>query len=486
MPTLTKRQATEYASWARKNPVGWVQKILGEDPWGRQRDILNAVRDNKTTAVKSANGVGKTWLIARLALWFGATHSPSIVITTAPTDRQVRAITWKEIKTAYAKARKPLGGRLLSQELRWRDDWWILGFTASDNDPTRFQGFHELNAMVIVEEACGVSRQIYEAVDSILTSANCRRVEIGNPTNPATEFGDSFKTPGVKKISITAYDSPNLAAFGITEEDIAARTWREKVTGPLPYPKLVTPEWVAERYARWGPNNPLYRARVLAEFPDLGVDNLIPLSLIEAAQRRELEPTKPSVLGVDVARYGDDQCAIYHRQGPVVRLIERFGKVDTMTTAGHVIKAADRAGATQANIDVVGLGAGVVDRLREVRQKTPERVPKIVEASAGSNALDTEEFINARAEWYDGLRERFETGDIDIDPADDDLAGELAEIKWKPDSRGRTTIEEKDKMKARLGRSPDSADAVSIAFMPVRRYATTHRRVQKSKKRGML
>ena len=133
-----------------------------------------------------------------------------------------------------------------------------------------------------------------------------------------------------------------------------------------------------------------------------------------------------------------------------------------MTTTGHVAQALASTGAQCAKVDVVGIGAGVVDR--GVEMELP-----FVEASAGSRATDPERYANARAEWFWCLRERFESGDIDIDPADEELAHELATLRWKPDSRGRVTIEAKDDMKKRLGRSPDRADAVAIAFANLRK-----------------
>ena len=435
-----------------------MRNVLGGAPWSKQTEILNAVRDHKEVAVRSCHAAGKDWVAARVALAFLYTHRPSIVITTGPTDRQVRGILWKEIGVAHARAKCPLGGKCLTQELKLDRDWWAWGFTAPHSDPTRFQGFHEASVLVIVDEASGVSDEIYTAVDGILTSVDAHRLEIGNPTDPQSQFGRNFKTPGVHKISISAFDTPNFTAFGITEDDIVDESWRAKITGPLPNGKLITPEWVADRHVRWGPGSPLYVSRVRGQFPIDSPNTLIPLAWIEQAQQRTLEPSEPIELGVDVAREGDDKTIIAERRGPVVRIRGRYAKIDTMETLGHTLRQLEESGAETAKVDVVGVGAGVVDRGRELKKP-------IVGAHAGKNSKDKERYANCRAEWFWGLRERFERGDIDLDPTDEQLAYELSMIKWKPDSSGRVTIEPKPEMKKRLlGCSPDEADAVAIAF----------------------
>ena len=461
---LTLEQKIDLREHALADPVWWVRRFLGNDPWSIQCEIIESVRDNKDTSVKSAHGIGKDWIAARVALWFLYNHKPSIVITTGPSDRQVRGILWKEIAVAHQKAPWPLGGRLLQQELKLAPDWWAWGFTAPERDPDKFQGFHEENILVIVDEAAGVSPEIYLAIDGILTSKNARKLEIGNPTDPTGPFAKSFKTARVKKISVTAFETPNFTDFGITEEDIAKDTWRKKITGEYRYPSLTTPEWVRNKYEDWGPENPLYRSRVLAEFPTEGTDALIPLAWIEAAQRRDLEPTIPSVLGVDVAVEGDDFCVITHRRGPYARRYKKFGKVNTMITTGHVVRALKDTGAEVAQVDVIGVGAGVVHRLGELGHP-------VAGASAGKNANNPEEYANQRAEWFWGLRKRFETGDIDLDPFDEDLAAQLCAIKWKPDSRGRVLLQKKELMKKEIQCSPDDADALAIAFAKVSRFS---------------
>jgi hypothetical protein len=438
------------------DPALWVRDVLGKEPWEKQIRILDSVRDNKVTAVKSCHAAGKSFIASALGLWYLNTHPHSIIITTAPTERQVTGILWKEIRTAHSRAKVKLPGTCLTSDLKLDEDWFAMGFTAPERAGDKFQGFHSEHILVIVDEASGVSEEIFDAVDGILTSDQSRLLLIGNPITPSGRFFKEFASFGATKITISAYDTPNFTRFGITEQDIVNKTWRDKVTGALPSPYLVTPGWVADRVEKWGTDSPLYLSKVLAQFPAAGDNTLIPLHWIEAAVERDLTPSEPVQLGVDVARFGGDETVLMHRQGPKARIFKVLPMSDTMATAGEIIFALRETGATLAKIDSIGVGAGVFDRLNE--QEMP-----VVEMQSGSSADDKERYANARAEWWWALRSRFESGDIDI-PNDEGLVAQLSGIRYKVNSRGQILIESKDEMKRRGVSSPDRADALMLAF----------------------
>jgi hypothetical protein len=171
-------------------------------------------------------------------------------------------------------------------------------------------------------------------------------------------------------------------------------------------------------------------------------------------------------LGVDVARSGEDKTVFAPRHGRVVAELRRYALADTMATAGRVKKYLDRAKHGNASIDVIGVGAGVVDRLRE--QGYP------VEAFNGSEKTDLRdvsgelEFLNRRAASWWTLRELLDPiNEMDICLPDDDyLIGDLVAPKWSETSSGKIKVESKDDVKKRIGRSPDSGDAVVLAFAP--------------------
>jgi hypothetical protein len=170
-----------------------------------------------------------------------------------------------------------------------------------------------------------------------------------------------------------------------------------------------------------------------------------------------LEPSGYAIFGVDVARFGSDRSILYLRRGDHVRLLRDWQHTATTETTGIVVQAAREHLPSEVRVDGAGVGGGVVDQLAE-------QGFGVVDMQAGAGAVDREHFLNARAEWYWHLRERFESGAIDIDPADDVLASQLAALQYKFTSRGQIQIESKDDMRKRGMPSPDRADALCLAF----------------------
>lgn len=430
------------------DPVGWVRDKLGETLWSKQRDIATSVVTHKKTAVRSCHNAGKSRIASRIAAWFIDTygHDDGFIVSTAPTYAQVHAILWEEIRGAAKVASgrgNPLPGRVLGSD-QWKlDDGKLVGWgrKPADADQHGFQGIHHKHMLVIVDEACGIPRQLWTAIEAITTGQNVSILAIGNPDDPNTEFGDICKPgSGWNVIGVSAFDTPNF-----TGEDFPADI----------LPLMLSPDWVEDKRKRWGEESPRYVSKVLGQFPDIGNDVLISPSLIEAAQQRHLEASGRGILGVDVARYGLDRTVIYVRRGGVLRLHGEYAQQPTTETTGRVIAAKAETGADEIRVDGVGVGAGVVDQLTEQGHG-------VLDMQAGGKARDPERFANARAEWAWAMRQRLEDGDLDLDPADDDLAAQLGSLKYKYDSRGRILIESKDDMRKRGLPSPDRADAAIL------------------------
>lgn len=468
---IDKIEAQKLIKYFQCNPVWFVQEILGANLWNKQIEILEAVRDHPRVAVRSCHGAGKSFIAGQIILWMLYSFQPSIILSTAPTWRQVEKLIWKEVRASYRRSKVPLGGHLLPKRPEIQiiqDEWYALGL--STNEPERFQGFHEENILVVVDEAAGVPEDIFEAIEGVLTSEHARLLLLGNPTLIGGTFYNAFRTPGWRTIVISAFDTPNFTAFGITEDDIALGAWDQKIKGPLPNPKLITPAWVADKYEKWGPSSPAYQARVLGQFPSEGEDTLIPLAWIEAAMARweDAEEGEPVELGVDVARFGNDKTVIATRCGCKVLPLKVYAKQDTMETAGATLSEQRTTGATMVKVDVIGLGSGVVDRLRE--QDCPVTGVNVSEA-----AVDIEHFANRRSELWWNLRELLNPNpkanpEPVALPPDDELLADLSGVKYKITSRGQIEVEKKEDMKKRLGRSPDRADAVVLAFAPLVQY----------------
>ena len=178
---------------------------------------------------------------------------------------------------------------------------------------------------------------------------------------------------------------------------------------------------------------------------------------IKAAIDRETNEDKTTVLGVDLARFGDDSSVACIRQGSEVVWLEEWAKTDLMTSTGKIINLIQKFTPDAVNVDVIGLGAGVVDRLKEQKFK-------VNGVNVGEAATDKLKYANLRAEAYWQLADRFQKGEISI-PDDLGLLAQLSSIKYKFDSHGRLQIEAKEDMKKRGMKSPDKADALVLAFM---------------------
>lgn len=429
----------------RDDPVGFVQTCLKETLWSRQRQIAEALRDHRRVAVPSCHDAGKSFLASRLAAWWIATGAPgeSFVVTSAPTNAQVKAILWREIKRAHRIGGLP--GTVNRSE--WLIDGELVGYGRKPNDwdMTGFQGIHAARVLVIFDEASGVPQALWDAAETLITNADSRLLAIGNPDDPAGPFARACAPGGgFLTLPIDAFATPNLTDEAIPE---ALR------------PLLVSPLWVEEMRVRWGEDSPLWQAKVRGRFPDLADDRLLSPALLQAAVSAVGAAQEPVVLGVDIARFGRDETVLVLRRGDRAAIHAAFRKQDTMATVGQIIEAWRSTGATAVQVDDAGVGGGVTDRLRE------QGVP-VVPILVGRPAREGERFLNLRAELYWTLRERAANGRLVL-PPDDLLLRQLGELRYRYDSRGRLKLESKDDMKKRGIASPDRADALALAFAPL-------------------
>lgn len=426
-----------------RDPLFFCRHVLGGDqPWSRQADTLEALRDHPRVAVRSGHGVGKTWLAARAALWFLFSHPHSIVLTTAPTHRQVRAVLWAELRRQYRNARVDLGGSLTETRLALDDDWFALGL--STDEPERFQGFHSEHLLLILDEAPGVPEPIYEAARGVLTSAHSRVLLIGNPTVPSGPFYEAFRSPEWRGLHIPCTACPNVAHKRVL------------------YPRLVTAEWVEAQAREWGRESPAFRSRVLGEFPEESETRLVPLAWVHAAQERKVEKPQGNLrMGVDVARFGGDRTAFAIADDLAVREIQAFSGLSTMETAGRTMSLAKERGipAECVAVDDTGVGGGVTDRLREQGWN--------VAAVQAAGTPESKNFVNRRSELYWRLREALNPDGearLALPERPASLTEELTAIGYGFSSSGKIVVEGKDAIKARLRRSPDLADALALTF----------------------
>lgn len=423
-----------FAKYAR-DPVLFARRVLGVKKLpAYQAAVLKDVAAHERTAWVGGHATGKSLGAAVLLAWYLCTRPGArCLVTSATFERQVGRVIFAKLAALVAGAREPLPLEVsvTRAQVTGHPEWAAEGVPATK--PGNFSGFHASRMLVIADEAKALDRATFEEIQGNLASAvdEARLVLLSTAGPAAGYFYERFAKHG--------------------------DTWRLHRT-----PSTASPfaRGFAERMAEecLGENDPIYRMRVLAEFAEDVEGQLLPLSAIQAAIGREVATAGEGevTLGVDVARFGDDRTVVAVREGARIVSLEAWRGLDLMRTADRVASVANSRHAARVYVDEIGLGAGVLDRLRDLG------VPaEGVNVGGAPRRPDT--FANVRGELGWALRAQFERGELGI-PDDPALVSELAALRYQYDARGRIQLEPKDAAKARLGRSPDLADAVTLTL----------------------
>ena len=417
------------------DPVEFVRQVLCESPYQKQEQMLRALAGSRRVSVVGCNASGKDWTAARCVLWWMHSREPAKAIVTGPTTRQVDDIVWNEMRFAHGRAADRLGGKMFRSS-RYEVDGQSFALGFASNSPFNLQGFHSPNLLVVITEAHAVRAPDVNALRRLNPS---RLLMTGNPFVMSGPFYDSHHAHKhlYATVQISAFDTPNLAE------------------GVRPVEGLVTAEDIEDRKAEWGEDDPLYVGGVLGRFPDNLSDYVVPLWAARAAGKRNTQTEGPLVIACDVARYGNDHTVVMRRQGQHARIVYRKKGNDTMATANLLKDYCDEHGVQTLVVDETGLGAGVVDRLREIGLGNT----RLVRFIGGSSARTKTRFANRIAEVWWMMRECYlaETLDTDDDQA---LIEQVSSRKWDEDERGRKRLQSKRE----LARSPDEADALAMTF----------------------
>ncbi len=435
----------------RTDPTGWVRERLHGFLWSKQRTIMDSIVTHRRTAVRSSHGIGKSFTAAQIACWWIDIYPPgqAIVITTAPTYKQVHAVLWEEIRAGHRRGQLP-GRVTLADEWKIGDVLVGFGRKPADHDEHGFQGIHRRYVLVLLDEACGIPKQLFTAAEAVTTNADCRILAIGNPDDPGSEFAVVCRPDsGWNVIGVSTYDTPAFTG--------------EPVPADL-LPLLPSKEWAEDAKKRWGEGSPLYQSKVLGLFPENAQDSVVPLSWAEACRTLD-DPPAPGTteLGVDIGA-GGDETVIIERQGPRLGRIWRNNSRDPMEVAGLIVQCIRETGAASVKIDVIGWGWGVCGRVLELGDEGRHQAA-VHPVNVGEASTDTERFPLLRDQiWWEVGRETAQERAWDLEAADDELIAQLTSAKYSLDSRGRVKIEPKAETRKRLGRSPDLADALLLAY----------------------
>jgi hypothetical protein len=482
------------ALW-REHPKLYAQQRLGLNPTWQQAQLLKAIAlPNARVSVRSGHGVGKTTAMAAAILWKLECFDFSKVACTAPSASQLRDILWAEISKWYRNSVAVSHAQGMPQEF-WLSslfeitqdkiwargapkEWFAVARTSRPETPDALQGFHAADIrisddglsivenrndavrgqiMFVIDEGGGVADIVFEVAEGALASPNSSLLMCGNPTRGTGYFANSHR-----------HNRGDFTCLHFRSSDSP----------------LVGEGYRAGLVRKFGEGSNVVRVRADGEFPRADDDTLIPLDLVEAAIQREPHPEGGQRrLGIDVARYGDDRTVFVLRAGPNVEHVRIEAKLSLMETVGIATTLIRQWKAQAVYVDTVGVGSGVFDRLVELRKELDDAgQPKIapwislqdvnVAAKAPVRAvhvLDTESqpyrlrdyLWLEMARWLREDEPSFAGADPDTAQ---DLAGEIASVRFMIDSSGRTVIESKDAMKKRHLRSCDLADSLACTF----------------------
>ncbi len=469
---------TDFSAYTNA-PIGFFRDILGIELWSRQAEIANALVAHERVAAKTGHKIGKSLMAAGLCLWWACTRPDALVLITAPGYDQVKGIIWKELQRLHKKVRPRIGGVIPldpSTGLRLSNGSEIIGMAT--NTPERVAGRSGAAVLVIVDEASGYPDPLWEALqtsaaggdDGLEGAGEARILAIGNPTQTSGWFFEIFRTanPDWSAHTVSSEETPNVVAAEAANDNGVPL---EKVV-----PGLATLKFISILRRACGADyrtHPIYMVRVLGQYPERSSAAVIAMSDVECAQsdaRRKtafVQNAGEVCLGVDVARFGDDDSVIAPRVGDRVFDLEVHAGLSGTDLAARVLVnaagwLAQGYSRVRVNVDGAGVGASVYDALVASALVKSGKVYVVdVNASAKPDANDEERYLNMRAQLWFQCAVWLKTGSI---PDDGELARELLAPEYKINAKNLIQVLGKDDIKKKIGRSPDRADALCLAI----------------------
>ena len=454
-----KAAGQNFAKYA-DNPVAFCREVLKFEPWSRQADVMTALVDHDAVCCPAGRAVGKSRLAAGIALWFALTVPGGRVILTAPSFKQVQNILWEEIRLLARECGHTLPieiAKTAATGARTAEGSQLLGVTAAQ--PENFQGIRAARMLVIADEASGIPDEIFHVIDGN-TAGGAKLLLTGNPTKSKGYFRDAAKSPHTRfhVIRISSEESPNVLSGEYTVRGLATR------------------DWIEERKREWGADSPLYKIHVLGEFVEGQEGCLFPAEMIAGASAQWAD--QPAVgrlfIGVDPAGESGkgDESGFACRRGRKVLFIQGRRGMNEQAHLTHILGliALHRGDSTEVPAVVLDsdghVGAKVYAVLSAYVLVNPG-VFQLIRVRGGERAKRKPfTYDRVRDEVWFGLADAFRDG-LTI-PEDVMMAAELAEIKAESHISGRSKVTDKDDLRKALnGRSPDRADALSLACFQV-------------------
>ncbi len=431
----------EFVAEYRDDPVKFVKEVLGAKPLPYQAEFLQALADGeRKMSIRSGHGTGKSTSASWAMLWYVLLRFPNKVVVTAPTSGQLFDALFAELKRWIGELPQQIQPMLTVKSDRVElsaapSEAFISARTSRAETPEALAGVHSDNVLLVVDEASGVPEKVFEAAAGSMSGHNATTILLSNPTRSSGTFFES-------------------------QTRLSGSYWTRRwscVDSPL-----VSDEFVDEMRLRYGEESNAFRIRVLGEFRLADDDTIIPFHLVEAATQRDvvLDEDAATTWGLDVARFGSDKTVLAKRQGSTITEVNGWQGLDLMQTVGRVKAEYDGLPShlrpKEIMVDVIGMGGGVVDRLRELGM--PVRGINVGESPSMGDT-----YTNLRAELWFKMRGWLEQRGAKL-PKNEQLIAELTSIRYSFASSGKMKAESKDEMRKRGLTSPDYADAVCLTL----------------------
>ena len=425
--------------------IGWVRKFIAfdglqlSDLTEQQKEISTALVEHKNLAVSAGGGIGKTANAALLILWFLSTHPLSKVPTTAPSGKQLNDILWSELDLWLKRC--SLGKMFISRKnklfVKGFKEWYAVARTvpkdSRDLNDT-LAGFHAPHLFILVDEASGVPDAVFTALDGAMTQENSYILLISNPVSTAGYYYDTISDPegkgkGFKVLHFDSRDSP-----------LVAKNYEERII------------------SRYGKDSAMYRAKVLG-LPITASGSVVvtPQKYDEITAANRLASIGSVTLAVDVAGSGEDYAVFCHRVGNSIVRWDEVPLSDTTFLIDETVRIWEnlyKAKDFKCIVDANGIGAGVYDGLAKLNYF------KTIGYIGQEKSTYPTMYKNKRAEAYYTLHKEFEYLHFPVKPPER-LKKELVNTRFDF-SEGPIAVEDKKKLKKRLGFSPDYADALAL------------------------
>lgn len=388
-------------------------------------------------AVASGHGVGKTAMVSWIILWFISTRPKCQIVVTANTQAQLSTKTWRELNVWLRHSLNRHWWVWTATKLYhtlYPEIWFAAAIPWSKDNAEAFAGTHAENVLILFDEASAIDEVIWDVIEGALTTKGSMFFCFGNPTRSSGKFHDCFHAQAHRWIT---YKVDSRKAKMANKNQIE--------------------EWIVD----YGEDSDFARVRIKGEFPRQSATQFIPSDVVYEAIKRYKTTGDyahhPVIMGVDVARYGNDQTVIIKRQGYKVFPPQKYRLMDNMEVAGQVVSLYRGlpAGRTIICVDGAGNGSGVVDRLKQLG------LP-VIDVQSAEKPFDTRNYANKRAENWGRMKDWLIAGGAI--PPDPDLEKQLTSLEYGLNRRLQVLLQSKEDIRRHGGVSPDIADALAFTF----------------------